>query len=52
MEMNSWWGACAGVALCLIVLVLVLFRQARRRPSLDKYAAIPPVTVIPNRRAR
>jgi hypothetical protein len=42
------------MALGVIGLLLALklaHRRARRRPSLDKYANIPPVTVIPNRRA-
>lgn len=43
-------GAGAAV-LVLWAVVLVSLRRARRRPSLDKYADIPPVEVIPNRRA-
>jgi hypothetical protein len=30
-----------------VLAVRVAYRRARRRPSLDKYAGIPPVAIIP-----
>lgn len=38
------------LAIAVVVLAVRLaYRRARRRPSLDKYAGMPPVGVIPNR---
>jgi hypothetical protein len=38
-----------GLVLLAWMIVGLLLRRARRRPSLDKYAGIPPVTKIPSR---